>query len=78
MLLVGVRPCPATIDRPRNGQLDGQTVQTEAWATQLSCPMQRAALPGPATVADGSGGALHPGRIARRSRAPCRQRPRPA
>mmetsp|Transcript_30081 Transcript_30081/g.89199 ORF Transcript_30081/g.89199 Transcript_30081/m.89199 type:complete len:215 (-) Transcript_30081:9-653(-) len=31
------------------------------------------ALPCPATVADGSGAALHPRRVARRSRAPCRR-----
>eukprot|EP00955_Chlamydomonas_euryale_P056156 356334-Chlamydomonas_euryale.AAC.3 len=30
-------------------------------------------LPGPATVADGSGAALHPRQVARRSRAPCRR-----
>eukprot|EP00955_Chlamydomonas_euryale_P048744 354069-Chlamydomonas_euryale.AAC.6 len=30
-------------------------------------------LPGPAMVADGSGDALHPRRVARRSRAPCRR-----
>eukprot|EP00955_Chlamydomonas_euryale_P103621 365509-Chlamydomonas_euryale.AAC.20 len=33
----------------------------------------KAALSGPATVADGSGAALHPRRFARRSRAPCRR-----